>query len=291
MGQDNNIKEKSKRSQFAEIWRRLKMSKSAMFGMTIVIILILCALFAPLIAPYDPLEINIIDRMQGPSFNHILGTDNFGRDVFSRIIYGSRISLYVGFVAVGIGAVFGGIIGAVGGYFGGNLDNIIMRLMDVLLAIPRIILAIAIVGIFGTSLANVMIAVGISMLPRYARVVRASVLSYREEGFVEAARATGASDMRIIFENILPNSMAPIIVQTTLGIGKAILSAATLSFLGLGIQPPTPEWGAMLSAGRQFMRIAPYLTIFPGLAIVIVVLSLNMFGDGLRDSLDPKMRQ
>lgn len=291
MVQNNNIKEKSKRSQFAEVWRRLKMSKSAMFGITIIIILILCAIFAPLIAPYAPLEINIIDRMQGPSFNHLLGTDNFGRDIFSRIVYGSRISLYVGFVAVGIGAVFGGIIGAIGGYFGGTLDNIIMRLMDVLLAIPRIILAIAIVAAFGTSLTNVMVAVGISMLPRYARVVRASVLSYREEEFVEAARATGASDIRIIFENILPNSMAPIIVQTTLGIGKAILSAATLSFLGLGVQPPTPEWGAMLSSGRQYMRIAPHLTIFPGLAIMIVVLSLNMFGDGLRDSLDPKMRQ
>jgi len=291
MNQDNNIKKEFKRSQLAEIWRRLKMSKSAMFGITIIIILILCAIFAPLIAPYDPVEVNIIDRMQGPSFKHILGTDNFGRDTFSRIIYGSRISLYVGFVAVGIGAVFGGIIGAVGGYFGGRLDNIIMRFMDVLLAIPQIILAIAIVGIFGTSLTNVMIAVGISMLPRYARVVRASVLSYREEEFVEAARVTGASDMRIIFESILPNSMAPIIVQTTLGIGKAILSAATLSFLGLGIQPPTPEWGAMLSSGRQYMRVAPYLTIFPGLAIMIVVLSLNVFGDGLRDSLDPKMRQ
>jgi len=166
-----------------------------------------------------------------------------------------------------------------------------MRLMDVLLAIPRIILAIAIVGIFGTSLTNVMVAVGISILPRYARVDRASVLSYREDEFVEAARAIGASDLRIIFENIIPNSMAPIIVQSTLGIAKAILSAATLSFLGLGIQPPTPEWGAMLSSGRQFMRIAPHLTIFPGLAIVLVVISLNMFGDGLRDSLDPKMRQ
>ena len=269
------VQKEGKRSQLAEVWRRLKMSRSAMFGLGVVVLLILCAIFAPLIAPYDPNAINVRDRLQGPSLKYLLGTDNFGRDIFSRIVYGSRISLYVGFVAVGIGAVFGGIIGAVGGYFGGRLDNIIMRLMDVLLAIPRIILAIAIVGVFGTSLTNVMVAVGISILPRYARVVRASVLSYREEEFV----------------NILPNSMAPIIVQSTLGIAKAILSAATLSFLGLGIQPPTPEWGSMLSAGRQFMRIAPHLTIFPGLAIVIVVISLNMFGDGLRDSLDPKMRQ
>ncbi len=285
------VKKDRKRSQLAEVWRRLKMNKSAMIGLTVILILLISALFAPFIAPYNPVKTNVRDRLQGPSFKHLLGTDNFGRDIFSRIIYGSRISLYVGFVAVGIGAIFGGIIGATGGYFGGRLDNIIMRLMDVLLAIPRIILAIAIVGIFGTSLTNVMVAVGISILPRYARVVRASVLSYREEEFVEAARAIGASDLRIIFENIIPNSMAPIIVQSTLGIAKAILSAATLSFLGLGIQPPTPEWGAMLSSGRQFMRIAPHLTIFPGLAIVLVVISLNMFGDGLRDSLDPKMRQ
>ncbi len=280
-----------KKSPWAEAWRRLKTNKSAMFGLTIVIILIMTAIFAPFIAPYDPVKLNIVDRMQGPSFTHWLGTDNFGRDIFSRLVYGSRISLYVGFIAVGIGAVFGGIIGATGGYFGGKIDNLIMRLMDVMLAIPRIILAIAIVAVLGTNITNVMVAVGISIVPRYARVVRGTVLSYRGEEFVEAAKAIGASDARIIFENILPNSMAPIIVQSTLGIAKAILDAATLSFLGLGVQPPTPEWGTMLSQGRQFMRTAPHLTIFPGLAIVIVVISLNLFGDGLRDSLDPKMRQ
>ena len=280
-----------KKSPWAEAWRRLKTNKTAMFGLTIVVILIITAIFAPFIAPYDPIEPNIVVRLQGPSWDHWLGTDNFGRDIFSRIVYGSRISLYVGFIAVGIGAVFGGIIGATGGYFGGKIDNIIMRLMDVMLAIPRIILAIAIVAVLGTNITNVMVAVGISIVPRYARVVRGTVLSYREEEFVEAARAIGASDARIIFENILPNSMAPIIVQSTLGIAKAILDAATLSFLGLGVQPPTPEWGTMLSQGRQFMRTAPHLTLFPGLAIVIVVISLNLFGDGLRDSLDPKMRQ
>lgn len=280
-----------RRSPWWEVWRRLRRNKAAVAGMTVVLLLMMLALFAPVLAPYDPNQTNITKRLQGPSAGHLLGTDNFGRDMLSRIIYGSRISLYVGFVAVGIGAIFGGILGAIGGFYGGRLDNFIMRCMDVLLAIPQIILAIAIVGALGTNLLNLMIAVGISQLPRYARVVRASTLTVRGQEYVEAARAVGASDLRIILENILPNCMAPIIVQSTLGVAQAILSAASLSFLGLGIQPPTAEWGSMLSSGRQFLRNAPYLTFFPGLAISIVVLALNMFGDGLRDSLDPKLRQ
>lgn len=285
-------KEREKRrSPWWEVWRRLRRNKAAVVGMSVVILLVVVAVLAPVLAPYDPNQTNIKMRLQGPSSEHPLGTDNFGRDMLSRIIYGSRISLYVGFVAVGIGAVFGGILGAIGGYYGGRLDNFIMRCMDVLLAIPQIILAIAIVGALGTSLLNLMIAVGISQLPRYARVVRASALTVRGQEYVEAARAVGASDARIILENILPNCMAPIIVQSTLGVAQAILSAAALSFLGLGIQPPTAEWGSMLSSGRQFLRNAPYLTFFPGLAISVVVLALNIFGDGLRDSLDPKLRQ
>ena len=287
---DGIVREK-RRSPWWEVWRRLRRNKAALVGMTVVVLLVVVAILAPVLAPYDPNQTNMTQRLKGPSSAHPLGTDNFGRDMLSRVIYGSRISLYVGFVAVGIGAIFGGILGAICGYYGGRLDNFIMRCMDVLLAIPQIILAIAIVGALGTSLLNLMIAVGISQLPRYARVVRASALTVRGQEFVEAAKAVGASDARIIIENILPNCMAPIIVQSTLGVAQAILSAAALSFLGLGIQPPTAEWGSMLSSGRQFLRQAPYLTFFPGLAISIVVLALNIFGDGLRDSLDPKLRQ
>ena len=287
---DGKAREK-RRSPWWEVWRRLRRNKAALVGMTVVVLLVVVAVLAPVLAPYDPNQTNMTQRLKAPSSAHPLGTDNFGRDMLSRVIYGSRISLYVGFVAVGIGAIFGGILGAICGYYGGRLDNFIMRCMDVLLAIPQIILAIAIVGALGTSLLNLMIAVGISQLPRYARVVRASALTVRGQEFVEAAKAVGASDARIIIENILPNCMAPIIVQSTLGVAQAILSAAALSFLGLGIQPPTAEWGSMLSSGRQFLRQAPYLTFFPGLAISIVVLALNIFGDGLRDSLDPKLRQ
>ena len=288
--QRTDVKEK-KRSQLGEVWRRLRRNKAAVLGMSVIVVLFVVAIFAPLLAPYDPNKIDMKVRLQASSPEHLLGTDNFGRDILSRIIYGSRISLYVGFVAVGIGAIFGGILGAIGGFYGKQIDNVIMRLMDVLLAVPQIILAIAIVGVLGTSLTNLMVAVGISQVPRYARLVRAPAMSLRGQEFVEAARAIGATDLRIILENILPNCMAPIIVQSTLGVAAAILSAASLSFLGLGVQPPTPEWGSMLSAGRQFLRSAPHLSIYPGLAIAIVVLALNVFGDGLRDSLDPKLRR
>lgn len=280
-----------KENRYKEVWCRLLKNRAATAGMCVIVALVTVALFAPVIAPYEPNKIDMTARLSGPTAKHLLGTDNFGRDVFSRIVYGARISLYVGFVAVGIGAFFGGALGAIGSFYGGKLDNAIMRCMDILLAIPSVILAIAIVGAMGANLFNLMVAVGISYMPRYARVVRASALSVRRQEFVDASRVTGASDLRIIVENILPNCMAPLIVQCTLGVAQAILAAATLSFLGLGIQPPDAEWGSMLSDGRQFLRSAPYLTIFPGLAIAIVVVSLNLFGDGLRDSLDPKLRQ
>jgi peptide/nickel transport system permease protein len=286
-----NTNKEKRQSRVGEIWRRLKINKGAVGGLFVILLLTGMAIFAPYLSPYGPDKMNSGPRLAPPSVKHLLGTDNFGRDQLSRVIYGARISLYVGFIAVGIGAIFGGFIGAVVGYYGGRIDNILMRLMDVLLAVPQIILSIAIVGALGANLTNLMIAVGVSQIPRYARIVRASALSVRGQEFVEAARAIGASDLRIIVENILPNCMAPIIVQSTLGVASAILSAAALSFLGLGIQPPTAEWGSMLSLGRQYMRNAPHLTFYPGLAIAIVVLALNLFGDGLRDALDPKLRQ
>ena len=288
----HGAQEKEKRqSRLREIWRRLKVNKGAVAGLILILMLTVIAIFAPQLAPYDPNKMNAGPRLAPPSINYPMGTDSFGRDQLSRIIYGSRISLYVGFIAVGIGAVCGGLIGAIAGFYGGRIDNVLMRFMDVLLAVPQTILAIAIVGSLGANLLNLMIAVGVGQIPRYARIVRASALSVRGQEFVEAARAIGASDLRIILENILPNCMAPIIVQSTLGVASAILSAAALSFLGLGIQPPTAEWGSMLSLGRQYMRNAPHLTFFPGLLIAVVVVALNMFGDGLRDALDPKLRQ
>ena len=285
------LKRDKRQSKIGEIWRRLKINKGAVAGLIVILFLSAMAIFAPYLAPYEPNKMNSGPRLASPSMKHPLGTDSFGRAQLSRVIYGARISLYVGFIAVGIGAVIGGFIGAVVGYYGGKVDNILMRVMDVLLAVPQIILAIAIVGALGATLVNLMIAVGVSQIPRYARIVRASALSVRGQEFVEAARAIGASDLRIILENILPNCMAPIIVQSTLGVASAILSAAALSFLGLGIQPPTPEWGSMLSLGRQYMRNAPHLTFYPGLVIAIVVLALNIFGDWLRDALAPKLRQ
>ncbi|OPZ56907.1 MAG: Glutathione transport system permease protein GsiD [Synergistetes bacterium ADurb.Bin520] len=226
-----------------------------------------------------------------PSAQFWLGTDEFGRDILSRIIYGARISLMVGFISVGIAMCVGGVLGAVAGYYGGRTDNLIMRAMDILLSIPSILLAIAIAASLGPGLFNLMIAVGIAAIPQYARIVRGSVLSIRGQEFVEAARAVGSSDARIIFKHILPNCMAPIIVQGTLGVATAILVAAGLSFIGLGTQPPIPEWGAMLSGGRSYIRDYPYMTLFPGIAIMLTILALNFVGDGLRDALDPKLKR
>lgn len=282
-----------KRSQWVEVWRRLKRNKMAVLGLIILIILVLLAVFADVIANYDNVVIkqNLAHRLQGPSAAHWLGTDEFGRDIFARLVHGTRVSLQVGIVAVGISIVIGGILGAVAGYYGGKLDNTIMRIMDIFLAVPSILLAIAIVSALEPSIINLMLAISISSVPSYARIVRASVLSIRDQEFIEAAKAIGASNTRIIFRHIIPNSLAPVIVQATLGVASAILSTAGLSFIGLGIQPPAPEWGSMLSGGRQYLRYAWWVTTFPGVAIMITILSLNLLGDGLRDALDPRLKQ
>lgn len=283
-------KEIKSKSQFSMVFKSLKQNKMAILGLIILVFLVLLAVFADIIAPYDYYKQDLQNAYLHPNSQHIFGTDEFGRDIFSRVIYGARISLIVGFVSVGIALLIGGLLGAVAGFYGGRIDNIIMRIMDVLLAIPQTLLAIAIVAALGAGLINLMIAVGISSIPNYARIVRASVMTIRGEEYIEAARASGTSDAKIITKHILPNCVAPVIVQVTLGIAGAILTAAGMSFIGLGIQPPVPEWGNMLSSGRDYIREYAYMTMFPGLAIIITVLSLNLLGDGLRDALDPKLK-
>ena len=282
---------RKRRSPFMDVMYRLAKSPLAMFGLAIIFVLVFCAIFAEIISPYSPIKQDLMHMFETPSSAHWLGTDEFGRDILSRLIYGARVSLQVGFIAVGIALITGGMLGAISGYYSGRLDNTIMRVMDVLLSIPQTLLAIAIVAALGPSLMNLMIAVGISAVPTYARIVRGSVLSIRSMEFIEAARAAGSSDLRIILKHIIPNSMAPIIVQSTLGVASAILNAAGLSFIGLGIQPPNPEWGAMLSGGRQYIRDFPHMTLYPGLAIMLTILALNFLGDGLRDALDPKLKR
>jgi peptide/nickel transport system permease protein len=262
-----------------------------MFGLLVVIVLVFCAVSADFIAPYPYAKQNLMNAYESPSSTHWFGTDEFGRDILSRVIYGARISLFVGFIAVGIALFFGGTLGAIAGYYGGKLDNVIMRVMDVLLSIPSTVLAISIAAALGPGLFNLMVAVGISSTPAYARVMRGSVLSVRGNEFVEAARSVGSSDALILIRHIIPNCMAPVIVQSTLGVASAILSAAGLSFIGLGIQPPVPEWGAMLSGARGYIRDYSYMTLFPGLAIMVTIMALNFLGDGLRDALDPKLKR
>ena len=287
--QDEQVVTK-KRSQLKEVWRRFCRNKQAMIGLAMLFLLIFAAVFANVIAPYDPVEQNLLIRLQGPSAAHWFGTDELGRDIFSRILYGARISLTVGLIAVSISCVAGCALGAIAGYYGGILDTVIMRISDIMMAIPSILLNISIVAALGTGLQNVMIVIGISSVPAYCRIMRASLLSLKNQEFVDASRVAGSTDFYIIMHHIIPNSLAPLIVQATLKIGGAILSCASMSFIGLGIVPPTPEWGAMLSTGRDFLRDAPHLTAFPGLAIMFAVFSMNLIGDGLRDALDPKLK-
>ncbi len=270
------------------LWKRLKLNRLAVVGGILLLGFLLLALAASLIAPYDPLEQDLYRRLGSPSLTHPFGTDDLGRDILSRVIFGSRISLRIGVVAVLIALVVGTTIGLVAGYFGGLLDQALMRAMDLMLAFPSILLAIGIVAVLGPGLENAMLAVGIVAIPQYARLVRASALSVREKDYVQAVRALGAGDLRILTFAVLPNCVAPLIVQATLGLATAILDAAGLSFLGLGAQPPTPEWGAMLSDGRELILSAPWVLTFPGLAIFLTVLAFNLLGDGLRDALDPR---
>ena len=282
-----------KRSMAVEVWQRLVKNKMAMLGLAILVLLALCAIFADVIADYETKVVaqNIANRLKGPSAEHWFGTDEFGRDIFARMVHGSRVSLVVGLISVSVSLVAGGTLGAFAGFYGGGVDNVIMRVMDIFLAVPSILLAITIVAALGPNLVNVMLAIGISGTPGFARIVRAAVMSVKDQEFVEASRAIGASNATIIFREIIPNCLAPIIVQSTLSVASAILSTASLSFIGLGVQPPDPEWGAMLSSGRNFLRDAVHLTLFPGLAIVVTILALNLLGDGLRDALDPRLKQ
>lgn len=277
---------------FAKLFlKKIFQNKLAFAGLILVIIMIAIAIFAPLIATHAPNEMEMSDALLSPGEKgHLLGTDNYGRDLFSRIVYGARISLIVGIGAVAMGAVIGILLGLVAGYFGGLIDSVIMRFMDALAAFPFILLAITLMTVLGTGLLNVIIAVGVGNIPGFARMIRGQVLSVKEELFIEVTESLGASQSRIIFSHLLPNCLTPIIVYATMSIAGAIISEAALSFLGLGIQPPTASWGNILSEGRSYLIIAPYIAIFSGMSILLSVLGLNLFGDGLRDALDPRTK-
>ena len=278
--------------QLNQLWR----NKTAVTGLIIVAGFVLAAIFAPALSPHDPVETSLYDQLKPPAWadggakKNILGTDDLGRDILSRLIYGARVSLIVAVVSVGLAFVLGTLLGSVSGYYKGKLDNVIMRIMDIILAFPYLLLAIVVVAYLGPSLQNAMMAIGITYVPRFARIVRGSVLEECEKDYVMAARAVGAKDWRIIFIAILPNCLGPLIVQTTLSFASAILDAAALSFLGLGAQPPTPEWGAMIARSRALILRASWVMTFPGIAILLAVLGFNLLGDGLRDALDPRLR-
>ena len=292
------MRNNKQRSLGGEVWRRLKKNKLALVGLGFLAALFLIAIATIIIDSVTDREIyndkvikqNLRMRLQAPSFRNPFGLDEFGRSILYRMLWAIRYSLFMGTAAIFISTIIGSILGALSGYYGKFTDNVIMRFMDVLLAIPSMLLATAIVAALGTSLVNVLIAIAISYIPTFARTVRASVLTVKEQEFIEAARALGAGDFRIIFKYILPNSMAPLIVQATLGVAGAILSIAGLSFLGLGIQPPTPEWGSMLSGARSYIREGWHITVIPGLGIMLTILALNVLGDGLRDALDPRLK-
>ncbi len=277
-------------SPWRDGWKQLRKNRLAIIGFAIILFFILVAIFAPLFTSYSYDQQNLADRLHPPSKEYLLGTDHLGRDIFTRIAYGARVSLQVGFFAVTGALVFGSLLGILAGYFGRWIDMLISRIFDIMLAFPSILLAIAIVAILGPSLENALLAIAVVNIPIFGRLVRSRVISLREEEFIMAAKAQGMKSGRVILHHILPNSVAPIIVQATLSFGTAILEAAALGFLGLGAQPPTPEWGQMLADSREFIQLAPWTLLAPGLSIMLVVLGFNLIGDGLRDALDPRMK-
>lgn len=281
---------KAKKNKSGKLWSKLKKNKTAMVGLGILIIYAIILLLGPWLAPYDPYEIDLANKLQSPSMDHLMGTDDKGRDILSRILSGAYLTMGVGIFAVVFGGAVGIILGLVAGYYGGIIDSIISRIIDVMLAFPGILLALAIVSALGTSLINVTLAVGFFSVPMFARIVRGSTMEVKRLEYIDAVRTLGANDLIIIVRHILPNILSPIIIQASMRLATAILSAAGLSFLGLGAQPPSPEWGAMLSTGRDFLFNAPHIALFPGLMISMLVLGLNLLGDGLRDALDPRMK-
>ena len=282
-----------KRSMMAEVWRNFKKNKGAILGLVIVVLILVASLFAQVIYDYDEdiVKTNITERLQHPSKEHWFGTDQFGRDIFARLLYGARYSLIVGVLCVLVSTVIGCTLGLIAGYYGGALENVILRCVEVFAGIPTILLGIALVNAFGQSISMLIIAIGLVNVPVFTRTARAAVLPVRSEEYIEAAKACGVSDLKIIFTHVLPNCLSPILVRCTMGVAGGILSASSLSFLGLGVPQPSPEWGAMLSGGRDFIRDYSYMTFFPGLAIMITILSVNLVGDGLRDAMDPKLKR
>ncbi len=283
-------KKPKKQTRLHEIWVQLKRNKLAVVSMFVLIALVLVAVLAPVLSPYYYDEQNVANKYAKPSAEHPLGTDKLGRDILSRLIYGTRASLTMGIVAVLIGGLIGIIIGAISGYYGNWVDNLMMRLLDIYQAIPMFLLCVALAAILGASLRNAIIALGLGIVPGYARIMRASVMTVRETEYIESAKSINCGVFRIITKHIIPNAIGPMIVQLTMGVGSCILSGAALSYIGLGVQPPTPEWGSMISEARAVMRQYPTHAIFPGICIMIAVLACNLLGDGLRDALDPRLK-
>ena len=280
-----------KSSQWKDVWIRLRRNKLAMVGMVIAVLLALMAIFAPVISPYDYQVQDVAHRLQMPSAQHLMGTDNMGRDILSRLIYGGRISLLVSLLAVIVSLVIGGLLGAVSGYMGGKVDSVIMRLMDILMAIPGILMAVCISAAMGGGVWQTALAIAVAGIAGVCRLVRGQTLTLRNQEYIEAARASGSGTLRILLSNIIPNCLAPIIVNTTMSIGGNIMMISALSFVGLGVQPPIPEWGAILNSGREYVSTFWPLITFPGIAIALTMFGFNVFGDGLRDALDPKLKQ